>query len=246
MKKKDVLVENNEETQELHKKKRKFRDFIPLIVIIVSLLLIAVEGVLYYQRSYLTPFWVNGQSMYPTLNEEATFPNGQKIGKEGGSATVGSIVDYGVMDEHQGAIDKLKRFDIVITKYLSNDTDSSKIKRVVGLPGETVEFKNTGSGNKNNGDLYINGKLVEQPLKSEYVVNGSYQNCKWVLKNNEYIVCGDNRNHSYDSRNSGVGPISKDKIKGKAIAICGKAEVYVTDSGKLGVKNIDYFWPRYL
>ena len=239
-------MEKQDATKDLHKKKRKFRDFIPLIVIVVSLVLIAVEGVLYYQRSYLTPFWVNGQSMYPTLNKDATFPNGEKIGKTGGSASVGSIVDYGVMDEHKGAINKLKRFDIVITKYLSNDSDSSKIKRIIGLPGETVEFKNTGRNNEHNGDLYINGVFVEQPIDNEYVADGNYANCKWTLKSDEYIVCGDNRNHSYDSRNSGVGPISKDKIKGKAVAICGKAEVYVNEEGKLAVKNIDYFWPRYL
>ena len=238
----DKSVEN---TKPINNRKR-FRDFLPIIIIVVSVILIAVEGVVYYQRSYLTPFWVNGQSMYPTLNKDATFADGTKIGENGGSAGIGSIVDYGVMDEHKGAIDKLKRFDIVITKYVANADDSSKIKRVIGLPGETVEFKNTGVGNKHNGDLYINGKLVEQPIESKYIVNGGYNNAKWTLKANQYIVCGDNRGHSYDSRDPSVGAISKDMIKGKAIAICGKAEVYFTTEKKLGVKNIDYFWPKYL
>ena len=237
----DKSVENNKPI----KNRKRFRDFLPIIVIVVSVIIIVIEGFVYYQRSYLTPFWVNGQSMYPTLNLDAVYPNGEKIGEEGGSATIGSIVDYGVMDEHKGAINKLKRFDIVITKYVSNADDSSKIKRIIGLPGETVQFKNTGAGNKHNGDLYINGKLVEQPIESKYIVNGLYSDTKWTLKENQYIVCGDNRAHSYDSRDSHVGAISTDMIKGKAVALCGKAEVYVTDSGKLGVKNIDYYWPRY-
>ena len=234
-------VENNKPI----KNRKRFRDFLPIIVIVISVVLLVIEGFIYYHRSYLSPFWVNGQSMYPTLNKDATFPGGEKIGETGGSATVGSIVDYGVMDEHKGAINKLKRFDIVITKYVSSSSDSSKIKRIIGLPGETVEFKNTGAGHDHNGDLYINGKFVEQPIENKYIVGGTYNNAKWTLKENQYIVCGDNRAHSYDSRDSYVGAISKEMIKGKAIALTGTAEVYMTDSGKLGVKNIKHYFPRY-
>ena len=237
----DKNVENNKSI----KNRKRFAKFLNIFIIVVAVTLLALEGVLYYQRSYLTPFWVNGQSMYPTLNEHAVYANGEEIGISG-SASAGSIVDYGVMDTHKGAINKIKRFDIIVTKYSKTDT-SNKIKRVLGLPGETITLVNTGKGNEHNGDLYINGKLIEQPIESKYIVDGDYSYVKYtqnlVLGSDEYYVCGDNRAHSSDSR--GDGPVKKSWITGKVVAICGTCEVYLNEK-YYDIKNIDYKWPRYL
>lgn len=220
------------------KNRKRFGTAFHICIIVFSCILLAVEGVVYYQRSYLTPFWVNGQSMYPTLNLHATDKNGKELGENppDPSAREGYTVDYGVMDTHKKAINKIKRFDIVVTKYTKEDT-SNKIKRVLGLPGDTIEFKN-------DGDLYVNGSFVVQPLAEEYIRGAVYPAEKTVLKEDEYFVCGDNRKHSYDSSN--IGPIKKEYITGKVVAICGTATVYLDKNNFYDVKDIDYHWPRYL
>ena len=178
--------------------------------------------------------------MYPTLNFNATDANGNKLDETSGNSGVGYTVDYGVMDTHKSAINKIKRFDIVVTKYASTDT-RNKIKRVLGLPGETIEFKVTGFGKEENGDLYINGKLIEQPIQSEFIRNANYVTTQWTLGLDQYFVCGDNRGHSSDSREQ--GPISKSLITGKVVAICGTAEVYY-DTDHFDIKNVNYKWPK--
>ena len=228
-------MDKNVENKEPIKNRTRFKDFLPIFIIVISVGLLIAEGFIYYRRVYLSPFWVNGQSMYPTLNGEAKDAQGKPLDENSGSSASGYTVDYGVMDKHESAIKKLKRFDIVITKYGKND-GSSKIKRVLGLPGETIWFTVGSEGNKKNGDLYINGKLIEQPIESKYVVACSYPSTKITLKENEYYVCGDNRAHSYDSRD--VGPIPRDEIIGKAIALTATATVFTNEEGKLDVKDI--------
>ena len=218
------------------KNRKRFSLILNSSIIVFSVVLLAVEGVVYYQRSYLTPFWVNGQSMYPTLNGDARDANGNKLDETSGSAHPGYTVDYGVMDCHERAIKKIKRFDIVVTKYTKEDT-SNKIKRVLGLPGETVEFKN-------DGDLYIDGKYYEQPLKSEFIKGAAYPTQRTKFGDDEYYVCGDNRKHSFDSTE--VGAIKREYITGKAVAICGTAEVCLDSSNLLDIKNIKYSWPKWL
>ena len=171
-------MDKNEENKKPIKNRKRFVKILNITIIVVAVLVLALEGVLYYQRSYLTPFWVNGQSMYPTLNYNATDAEGNKLDESSGNAGVGYTVDYGVMDTHKRAINKIKRFDIVVTKYQASDT-RNKIKRVLGLPGETIEFVVTGNGNDNNGNLLINGELVEQPLGAEFIRNANYPTTKW-------------------------------------------------------------------
>lgn len=231
-------MEEKEKTEKTSTRKKIFYS----LIIVFSVALLIVEGFVYYQRSYLTPFWVNGQSMYPTLNLHATDANGNELGENPNnpSARPGYTVDYGVMDTHKKAINKIERFNIVVTKYSKTDT-SNKIKRVLGLPGETIEFKD-------DGDLYINGAYVEQPLAETYIRGAKYPVGETVLGEDEYYVCGDNRKHSSDSKN--IGPIKKEYITGKVIAICATATVYLNkdENGNdfLDIKDIDYYWPRYL
>ena len=76
------------------------------------------------------------------------------------------------------------------------------IKRVIGLPGETVEYK--------DGKLYIDGKV----MKDEYSKSTTNDFDKVTLGKDEYFVLGDNRAVSIDSRR--LGPINKKDILGKA------------------------------
>ena len=226
--------------QQPKKKNEKVKNAMYIGILVFSVILLVIEGFVYYQRRYLTPFWVNGQSMYPTLNGHATRENGDEVGIDGGNAHKGDTVDYGVMDTHKRAINKVKRFDIIVTLYRKDDT-SNKIKRVVGMPGERIRF----DSGEHNGDLYINDELIEQPIDTEIIRSGTkYPIHEILLGEEQYYVLGDNRAHSSDSRTK--GPIEKSWITGKAIAICGTAKVYLNEKGFYDIKNIDYKWPLYL
>lgn len=92
------------------------------------------------------------------------------------------------------------RGDIVIVKS-KMDEDSRWIKRVIGLPGETIQAK--------DGKVYINGKVLKEDyLSEEYGKTGDFNAVK--LGKNEYFVMGDNRQESADSRI--FGPFKKSDI----------------------------------
>jgi signal peptidase I len=96
---------------------------------------------------------------------------------------------------------KIIVFDYVDTKYL--------IKRVIGLPGEKVEYKD----NK----LYINDKYIKEKfLKNITTKNFSVKDMGYdIIPKNMYLVLGDNRDDSIDSRAFGL--IKKEEIIGKAL-----------------------------
>lgn len=135
--------------------------------------IIIVVVVLLVRSFIVTPGLVNGSSMEPTLhNNELVLIN--KIGLNKG----------------------IDRYDIVVVKY----ENSTIIKRVIGLPYETVEYIND--------TLYIDGKIVNTKVDFEYT-----KDFKLTAGKNEYIVLGDNRNISKDSRI--IGPVKERDIIGK-------------------------------
>ena len=130
----------------------------------------------------------------------------------------------------------INRFDIVVAKEKTNDENIFIIKRVIGLPGDTVEYKKD--------QLYVNGKKMNEPYLDSFKaklkdgslidyftkINSDYANFnfntdylttdksgndsfKITLKNDEYFLLGDDRPISKDSRS--VGPIKKSDIVSK-------------------------------
>ena len=99
----------------------------------------------------------------------------------------------------------IKRFDIVVI----NEGDKDLIKRVIGLPGETIEYKN----NK----LYINGKETFDPYPSTETDDFSITDIGHTkIPGDCYFVMGDNRANSLDSRYPSIGVIRKNLIEGRA------------------------------
>lgn len=124
-------------------------------------------------RSFIvTPVRVNGASMYPTLN--------------GGEIML------------LNKLGKIDRYDIVVLK-LQNGEDNL-IKRIIGMPGETVEIRDN--------DIYINDKKIDD----KYGFGVTYNIDKVELQEDEYFILGDNRKISLDSRV--FGKIHKNEIKG--------------------------------
>ncbi len=103
-----------------------------------------------------------------------------------------------------------ERFDIIVFPFRLQE-NTYYIKRIIGLPGETVRIDE-------NGIIYINGEeLIEsygreviRPEKLGVAAN------EIVLGDDEYFVMGDNRNHSSDSRDPSVGNIKREDIIGRA------------------------------
>lgn len=103
-----------------------------------------------------------------------------------------------------------QRFDIVVFPYRYEE-DTYYIKRIIGLPGETVQIDA-------DGVIYIDGKVLEENYGREVIEEKKRGRAvePVVLGENEYFVMGDNRNHSADSRTVEVGNVKRDELIGKA------------------------------
>jgi len=106
----------------------------------------------------------------------------------------------------------LKRGDVIVFKHPQNE-QRLLIKRVIGLPGETIKFT--------DGDVYINNSL----LTEQYIINSNKTLGEKIMKpdtdytipTNSYVVFGDNREFSSDSRE--FGPVKKDLIVGRVMLV---------------------------
>ncbi len=103
-----------------------------------------------------------------------------------------------------------ERFDIIVFSFKYKE-DTYYIKRIIGLPGETVQIDE-------QGNIYINGEILEESyglevIKPERV--GLAQD-PIVVGEDEYFVLGDNRNNSTDSRTQIVGNVNRKDIIGRA------------------------------
>lgn len=101
-----------------------------------------------------------------------------------------------------------QRYDIIVFpfKYASH---TYYIKRVIGLPGETVRIDN-------NGNIFINGEQLVESYGTEVMTDPGLAANEFTLGKDEYFVLGDNRNKSVDSRDPSVGAVKKSTIIGKA------------------------------
>ena len=237
-------------------KKKKWNVLInvaSITLIVVTLTLIGMSAYQIYHRNRYEHFWVNGQSMYPTLNKDAKYKDGSLIGLRNRSSDVSGNydVDFGYMDTHAESLDNIKRFNIVVCQYNASGVDV--IKRVAVLPGETFYITVSTIGSEENGNLYIKDKetgefnLVEQPIDSEIVHGGTYTTnfaTPTTLADNEYFVMGDNRygSNSSDCRTPS-NKVYRSYISGLVIGLEAKCRIIRNDKGVFEPTDITHYFP---
>lgn len=113
-----------------------------------------------------------------------------------------------------------QRFDIIVFPFRYEEK-TYYIKRVIGLPGETVYIDE-------DGFIYIDGSLLKESYGKEVITDPGRAYEAITLGEDEYFVMGDNRNNSSDSRDPVVGNIHRDEI-------IGKAWIRIWPLGKFGV-----------
>ena len=146
--------------------------------------IIIIVVVLFIKAFIVTPIKVNGESMHPTLEE-------------------GDIM---ILNKTAYYFNEPKRFDIVVVDM----PDEYLIKRVIGLPGEHIEYKDN--------TLYVNGKKVKENFKHGKTEDFNIKELgSDIVPEDSYLVMGDNRENSLDSRELGFMKI--DQLLGRTSLI---------------------------
>ena len=172
---------NTAETQEKPKKSIKQEIFEWVMVFVVAAAMAFVVRTFIFE-----PVRVDGASMMNTLTDS--------------DFMIATKFDYWLGDPD--------RFDIVICNYPNTSDGKYRVKRVVGMPGETIELV--------GGRLYVNGEFVEQ----NFDMTPNQTNFgPFTVPQDHYFVLGDNRNNSKDSRSTMVGALPRDMICGHVRAV---------------------------
>lgn len=145
--------------------------------------IISIIGIVVLFKYFIGITVVEGTSMHPALNNNDVLLITHYIKKEP------------------------KRYDIVLFRMKSDKNIC--VKRIIGLPGESVQIK--------EGSIFINGECLEEYFGKELLINNAYDMSEiQIIPENQYFVLGDNRNNSTDSRKKEVGFICKEDFIGKA------------------------------
>ena len=99
------------------------------------------------------------------------------------------------------------RGDVVAFKPNGNESSHYYIKRIVGLPGETIEVV--------DGKIHVDGREIKERYETTEIEELGLLSEPITLKSNEYFVLGDDRQNSEDSRNADIGAVKRSEIDGK-------------------------------
>ena len=183
-----------EAPQEKPEKKSLGREILEWVVTIVA----AVAIALVIRTFIFEPVRVDGQSMDDTLAD--------------GEIMIVSKLGYSSFDFIGGRVSAFgnpKRFDVVICRYPGRGY-TNFVKRVVGLPGDTVSVQ--------DGYLYINDEKYDEPYINDDYRSGYLNNfAPFTVPDGQYFVMGDHRNNSNDNRS--IGPIDRNMIVGHVVQV---------------------------
>jgi signal peptidase I len=160
----------------------KFKEAMTWIVQIIAVVFIAYVCVSFFGiRSNVV-----GQAMAKTLN------SGDQV----------------LINKFIYIISSPKAGDIVVFLPNGNEKSHYYVRRVIGVPGDTVQIK--------NGAVYVNDRLFNEKIEVSAMEDAGIANEEIKLGKNEYFVLGDNRNNSEDSRYANIGNIKEEYIVGQA------------------------------
>lgn len=165
----------------------------PLIMrILIEIFIWAAQIAAVIFLAYFIIYYAVEKTQMPGMSMEATLYDGEAI----------------IINKLSYRFSEPKRFDVIIFKQTGKEHSYYNIKRIIALPGETIQIK--------EGLIYIDGEQVEDIVTVDEMKNYGLANEPLTLEENEYFVLGDNRNNSEDSRFASVGMIRRDEIIGKA------------------------------
>lgn len=176
-------MEREERLQNLSSSEKKMRELFGWVAYIVVLVCIVHLTVTYVGQRTV----VAGDSMLNTLHNK----------------------DNLIIDKVSYRFRDPERYEIIVFPYRHAE-ETFYIKRIIGLPGETVQIK--------DGYLYINDKKLEESFGREVIRADRYGQAAEpiTLGQDEYFVLGDNRNESADSRETSVGILKREDLIGRA------------------------------
>lgn len=130
------------------------------------------------------------------------------------TGVVGASMEPALSNGQEILIDRIiynfsgpKRGDVVVFKPNGNDNAHYYVKRVVGVPGDTIKIE--------NGVLILNGEAMDD-MFSDRIEDAGVAQEEILLSEDEYFLMGDNCNNSEDSRSANIGNVNKTSIVGKA------------------------------
>ena len=176
-----IESDHNESNGKVARKKKVLKELTGMLIYI-GVVLVLTFLVIHYvgQRTQ-----VSGDSMFSTLHDE----------------------DHLIVDKISYRFKAPERYDIIVFPY-QHKQKTYYIKRLIGLPGETVQVK--------DGFVYIDGELLNENYGREIMIKSGRAEEEIQLGEDEYFVLGDNRNASADSRETDVGNIKRKDIIGRA------------------------------
>lgn len=172
--------------------------------ILKEILSISIYLLLVFCAAYLIVTYVGQRTQVSGSSMETTLSDG----------------DHLIVDKISYRFNDPERFDIIVFPF-QYDMDTYYIKRIIGMPGETVQIDA-------DGNIYIDGEILEETYGREVIQNAGRAADPIRLGDDEYFVMGDNRNNSSDSRDPSVGNIHRRDIIGRAF-------IRIWPSSKFGI-----------